>query len=55
MESIPRTEPVKTQTQKRIYVASSWQCEPELMYREATILGSMPELFDAFGEPGSVS
>jgi nucleoside 2-deoxyribosyltransferase len=26
-------------------------CEPELMYREATILTSMDELFDAFGEP----
>jgi hypothetical protein len=25
--------------------------EPELMYREAEIITSMKELFDAFGEP----
>ena len=25
--------------------------EPELMYREATLVTSMPEFFDVFGEP----
>jgi hypothetical protein len=29
--------------------SASW--EPELMFREATIITSMDELFDAFGEP----
>ncbi len=37
------------------FVFQLGQCEPELMYREATILASMPELFDAFGEPGQFS
>jgi hypothetical protein len=36
---------------KRGYVVAFEQCEPELMFREATILASMNELFDAFGEP----
>jgi hypothetical protein len=36
---------------KRGYVLSLEPQEPELMYREATILTSMGELFDAFGEP----
>lgn len=33
------------------YVIQFEPCEPELMYREAKILTSMNELFDAFGEP----
>lgn len=36
---------------KRGYVVAFEPCEPELMFREATILTSMDELFDAFGEP----
>ena len=36
---------------KRGYVIQFDRCEPELMYREATILVSMNDLFDAFGEP----
>ncbi len=36
---------------KRGYVVQLDAVEPELMYREATIIVSMPELFDAFGEP----
>ncbi len=38
---------------KRGYVIAFEPCEPELMYREAQIITSMPELFDAFGEPKS--
>lgn len=33
------------------YVAMLEPGEPELMFAEATIIGSMNELFDAFGEP----
>jgi hypothetical protein len=33
------------------YVVQFDDLEPELMYREATIITSMNELFDAFGEP----
>jgi nucleoside 2-deoxyribosyltransferase len=33
------------------YVLMLDKCEPELMYREAKILTSLDELFDAFGEP----
>jgi hypothetical protein len=33
------------------YVVAFDKCEPELMYREAKILTSMNDLFDAFGEP----
>lgn len=33
------------------YVVAFEPCEPELMFREATILTSMNDLFDAFGEP----
>lgn len=36
---------------KRGYVLQLEAQEPELMFREATILTSMNELFDAFGEP----
>lgn len=36
---------------KRGYVIMFDAFEPELMYREATILTTMNELFDAFGEP----
>jgi hypothetical protein len=36
---------------KRGYVVALDDTEPELMFREATIITSMPELFDAFGEP----
>lgn len=36
---------------KRGYVLQLEPLEPELMYREAEILTSMQELFDAFGEP----
>jgi hypothetical protein len=36
---------------KRGYVMQLGECEPELMYREAQILTSMNDLFDAFGEP----
>lgn len=33
------------------YVVAFGETEPELMFREATIITSMDELFDAFGEP----
>lgn len=36
---------------KRGYVVAFEPAEPELMFREATIIASMNELFDAFGEP----
>lgn len=36
---------------KKGYVIALEPCEPELMFREATIITSMSELFDAFGEP----
>jgi hypothetical protein len=36
---------------KRGYVMQFEPQEPELMFREATMLTSMDELFDAFGEP----
>ena len=36
---------------KHGYVVQLDAIEPELMYREATIITSMNELFDAFGEP----
>jgi len=36
---------------KKGYVVMLDQHEPELMFREATIITSMDELFDAFGEP----
>lgn len=36
---------------KRGYVVALEPCEPELMFREATIITTMNELFDAFGEP----
>ncbi len=36
---------------KRGYVVAFENIEPDLMFREATIIGSMSELFDAFGEP----
>lgn len=36
---------------KRGAVVMLDQAEPELMYREAEIITSMGELFDAFGEP----
>jgi nucleoside 2-deoxyribosyltransferase len=40
---------------KRGYVVQFEAFEPELMYREAQFITSMPELFDAFGEPVEVS
>lgn len=36
---------------KRGYVVAFEPHEPELMFSEATIVGSMSELFEAFGEP----
>lgn len=36
---------------KRGYVVSFDDTEPELMFREATFITTMAELFDAFGEP----
>ena len=36
---------------KKGYVVAFDATEPELMFREATILTSMNELFDVFGEP----
>jgi hypothetical protein len=33
------------------YVVQLENVEPELMYREAALIASMDELFDAFGEP----
>ena len=36
---------------KKGYVVMFDKCEPELMYREAEIITTMNELFDAFGEP----
>jgi hypothetical protein len=36
---------------KRGYVIAFDDTEPELMFREATIIVNMDELFDAFGEP----
>lgn len=36
---------------KKGYVVAFEDIEPDLMFREATILGSMNDLFDAFGEP----
>ena len=36
---------------KRGYVVQFEEQEPELMFREAQILGDMNDLFDAFGEP----
>ena len=36
---------------KRGYVVWFEDHEPELMFREATILANMNDLFDAFGEP----
>jgi hypothetical protein len=36
---------------KKGYVVQIEPQEPELMFREATIITSMNELFDAFGEP----
>ncbi len=38
---------------KRGYVVAFDKTEPELMFREATIITNMDELFDAFGEPKS--
>lgn len=38
---------------KEGFVLSIERCEPELMYREATILASMNDLFGAFGEMGA--
>jgi hypothetical protein len=35
------------------YVVAFDATEPELMFREATIITSMDELFNAFGEPSS--
>jgi hypothetical protein len=40
---------------KRGYVVAFDDTEPELMFREATILTTMGELFDAFAEPGTPS
>jgi nucleoside 2-deoxyribosyltransferase len=37
--------------QKQAYVVQFEKQEPELMFREAAIITSMSELFDAFGEP----
>ena len=37
---------------KRGYVVAFEPCEPELMFREATILANMNELFDAFAPSG---
>lgn len=36
---------------KRGFVVMFDKAEPELMYREATIITTMNEVFDAFGEP----
>lgn len=36
---------------KKGYVVAFEDTEPELMFREATIIANMQELFDAFGEP----
>jgi nucleoside 2-deoxyribosyltransferase len=36
---------------KKGYVVQFQRQEPELMFREATILANMNELFDTFGEP----
>lgn len=36
---------------KRGYVVAFDSIEPDLMFREATIIGNMKELFDAFGWP----
>lgn len=36
---------------KRGYVVAFEDVEPDLMFREAVIISSMNELFDAFGEP----
>ncbi len=36
---------------KRGFVVAFDDVEPDLMFREATIIGNMNELFDAFGEP----
>lgn len=36
---------------KKCYVILFEPIEPELMFREATIIVSMPEFFDAFGDP----
>jgi len=36
---------------KRGYVVAFEPVEPDLMFREATIVSNMPEFFDAFGEP----
>lgn len=38
---------------KEGFVLSFDSCEPELMYREATILARIADLFDAFGEAGN--
>lgn len=38
---------------KRGYVVAFDALEPDLMFREATIITTMNELFDAFGEPQS--
>lgn len=40
-----------TALRKKLYVLAFEPTEPELMFREATILVSMPEVFDTFGEP----
>jgi len=40
---------------KQGFVVMFDKCEPELMYREARIVVSMSELFDAFGEPSEAS
>lgn len=40
---------------KRAAVVMFDKAEPELMYRGAEILGSLDELFDAFGEPAEVA
>lgn len=40
-----------TALRKKLYVVAFEPTEPELMFREAKILISMPEVFDAFGEP----
>jgi nucleoside 2-deoxyribosyltransferase len=36
---------------KKGYVVSLEDCTPDLMFREATILTNMNEIFDVFGEP----
>jgi len=38
---------------KKGYVIAFEDLEPDLMFREATILTDMNDIFDAFGEPSS--